>query len=99
MKRCYGLLNRAVSFMTNVEYDRYGRMTYNPDFHFNHRKPLSLEEKAYMCKFWDIDGPENMSLALGRTGKSLSAKVHLYKKDGSFNKYQEIWNRMEEKEA
>ena len=85
--------------MQEVKYDRLGRMVYHPEYHFNHGTPMTDEEKAYLCKFWDATGPVEMGLALGRTGKSLSSKISVWKKNGTFDYYVAYWDRMMERES
>ncbi len=51
----------------NVTYDRYGRMQYHPDYHPNHGKPWKQPDQVYLIQRYDLDGPEQVSFALGRT--------------------------------
>ena len=83
--------------MQPIEYDQAGRMQYHPDFHPNHGKSMTLEEKAYLCRFWETDGPETMAYALGRTSKTLSTQVHVMRKIGSFKIYASLWDKMVDK--
>ena len=70
-----------------VVYDAKGRMLYHPDFHFNHRKPMSIEEVEYLCYFFDTDDIRSLSFALGRTEVSLSLKYHQLLKEGKVEHY------------
>lgn len=68
-------------------YDKLGRMNYHPDYHFNQGKPFSQEELEYLCKYWEVDPPDLISLALGRTEKSLYSKVKRLQKNGLYEYY------------
>lgn len=69
-----------------VTYDKCGRMNYNPELHFNQGESWSDEELEYLMNWYDIIGMEEMSLALGRTEKSVAGKVHELKKKGLMSK-------------
>lgn len=69
-----------------IEYDRYGRMKYNPLFHTNTNKPWAYNDLDYLVKWYDIIGPEEMSYALSRTIKSVSQMVNNKRKDGTMIK-------------
>lgn len=69
------------------EYDRYGRMKYNPAIHFNQGKSFTKGDLFYLCKFYEIDGPVKMMYALGRTELVLQQKVRVLKEFGLYNFY------------
>jgi hypothetical protein len=73
-----------------VEYDRWGRMKYHPEFHHNHGKPFTESDLEYLCKFYEIDGPLSISLALGRTQKIIMNKVSELKKQGLYDYYKNL---------
>lgn len=50
-----------------IEYDAFGRMRYHPEFHPNHKKDWKTSDEKYVIENYLIDGPEAVSLALGRT--------------------------------
>lgn len=50
-----------------VTYDNFGRMKYCPELHPNKGKAWSEDELDYLVNWYSIIGPEEMSLALGRT--------------------------------
>ncbi|MDF5667505.1 hypothetical protein P3744_23655 [Vibrio parahaemolyticus] len=58
-----------------VTYDAYGRMQYHPDFHPNHGLPWKTTEQAYLIERYELDGPEQVSFALGRTIHTVMAKA------------------------
>lgn len=71
-----------------VEFDRLGRMKTHPFYHPRQGVRMTEEEKEYLCRFFKHDGLKSMSMALGRTEKSVSdayhrlrakRKVHFYK--------------------
>lgn len=64
-----------------LEYDRYGRMKYNPFFHGNTGKPWNEEDINYLLQWHGkIDG-EEMSFALERTIVSIYQKYSEIKKE------------------
>lgn len=83
-------LDEADDIKDGIVYDRFGRMEYHPKFHPNHKKPFTLDEAIYLCKFYDFEGTRNMAFALGRTEKSLIAKVNELRKSGEFQKYRDL---------
>lgn len=76
--------------MQTVEFDKYGRMKYHPDFHENHRKPFSESDLEYMCKYWELDSIKTMSLALGKTETTITQKVTHLRKCGEFEYYKNL---------
>lgn len=64
-----------------LEYNRYGRMKYNPFFHGNTGKPWSKEDLQYLIDWYDIIGGEEMSFALERTVGSIYTKYLQIKKE------------------
>lgn len=71
-----------------VEYDRYGRMKYNPELHENQGKPWSKEDLEYLIAWYEIIGAEEMSLALGRPEAVIANKVSKLRKSGLMKKPQ-----------
>jgi transposase len=65
-----------------VEYDAFGRMKYNPDYHFNQGTSWSAEDKKYLIEWLDKIGLEEMSLALGRTETTISEMARKLRKKG-----------------
>ncbi|WP_246168306.1 DNA-entry nuclease [Paenibacillus antarcticus] len=70
-----------------ITYDRQGRMEYNPLFHFNHGKHYTTSELIYICKYYEIDGRRNMSLAIGKTIKSITSTVWKLRQSGKWDYY------------
>lgn len=68
--------------MSVVEYDAFGRMKYNPEYHFNQGALWSTEDKEYLANWLDKIGLEEMSLALGRTETTISEKARILRKQG-----------------
>ncbi len=66
----------------SVEYDDFGRMKYNPEYHFNQGTSWSTEDKEYLIEWLDKIGLEEMSLALGRTEATISEKARVLRKQG-----------------
>ncbi|WP_052523802.1 hypothetical protein [Geobacillus kaustophilus] len=73
-----------------IEYDRWGRMKYHPEFHHNQGKPFTESDLEYLCKFYEIDGPKSISLALGKTERTIRTKVDQLKKRGLYEYYKNL---------
>lgn len=84
---------RRIAKKAAVEYDSRGRMNYHPDFHPNQGKRFSTEETAYLCKFYDVDPIKTLSLALGRTEKSLEYRIVYLRKKSLIDYYKAKWDR------
>ncbi|WP_342510543.1 DNA-entry nuclease [Sporosarcina sp. FSL K6-1522] len=80
--------------MANVEefyeYDAAGRMMYHPEFHFSHRIPWTESELEYLCKYYEIDGRDTISMALGKTVSSVADKMTYLKKRGLVEHYKRL---------
>lgn len=74
-----------------VEYDAQGRMYYHAEYHDRHGKPFTVDELVYLCKYYEFDSVLDMSLALGRTPKTLQSKVVKLRQSGMY----EIYKNME----
>lgn len=69
-----------------VEYDKCGRMRYNPDLHFSQGKPWADEDIDYLINWYVKIGLEEMSLALGKTEATVATKVAKLRKRGLMSK-------------
>lgn len=69
-----------------VQYDTHGRMRYHPDYHQKHRTPWTYADEKYLMENYVIDGPETVSLALGRTIKVVMSRVYCLRKEGKMPK-------------
>lgn len=74
----------------DIQFDKWGRMLYHPEFHPNHKQPFTEEELEYLCKYWEHDGRRSMSFALGRPEHSLAVTVARLKKEGLFEYYKNL---------
>ncbi|MBB6452013.1 hypothetical protein HNQ94_000434 [Salirhabdus euzebyi] len=72
------------------KYDKCGRMAFHPDFHTKHQQVLTLSEKEYLCKYWEVDDMRTMAFALDRTESSLASTVCRLKKQGLFDYYKNL---------
>ena len=63
------------------EYNKYGRLKYNPEFHANTGKPWTTEDLNYLIEFYDIAGSKEMSFALERTEQSIRQKANTLRKE------------------
>ena len=68
-----------------VEYDKCGRMKYNPDLHDRQGKPWDDEEIEYLIVWYTKIGLEEMSLALGRTEGTIAQKVNQFRNQGKMS--------------
>lgn len=82
--------------MRNIEYDRLGRMKYNPQFHDNQGTKFTEGELIYLCKFWEKDKTKNLSLAVGRTESSLAKKIQMLRKKSQYDFYKNFEGDYEE---
>ena len=69
-----------------VTYDKYGRMNYSPELHANHGKPWITTDEKYLIENYAIDGPEQTSLALGRTIHTVMTRAYELRKMGRMHK-------------
>lgn len=77
------------------EYDSVGRMKYNPEIHFNHKKPWSVKDLAYLCKFYKYGEGRNLAFTLGRTEAVIYNKAHDLRKENKFEEYKNLWDKLE----
>lgn len=73
-----------------INYDKYGRMIYHPDYHENHKQPYTESDKEYLCKYWEVDHRQSLSFALGKPEHSLATKVWQLKKERKFDYYKNL---------
>ncbi|MEJ9151050.1 DNA-entry nuclease [Bacillus smithii] len=74
----------------NIQFDKWGRMMYHPDYHPNHGKPFIESDLEYLCKYWEYDHRRTMSFALGRPEHSLASMVAKLRKEGLFEYYKNL---------
>lgn len=72
--------------MSPIEYDKCGRMKFNPELHQNNGKPWSQEDLNYLIDWYEKIGLEEMSLAVGRSEVTVAAKVGYLRKKGIMKK-------------
>lgn len=73
-----------------IQFDRFGRMLYHPEYHDNHGKPFTESDLEYLCKYYEIDHSRSISFALGKTEHTLRAKVAYLKKNGLYEYYKNL---------
>ncbi len=69
-----------------VTYDRHGRMNYHPDIHFNQKKPWTTIDERYLIEMYECVGPDQISLALGRTIHTVMTRAYELRKKGLMQK-------------
>ena len=67
----------------DVTYDKLGRMQYHPDYHPNHKRDWTTRDIAYLIENYEKDGPEAVSLALGRTIHTVMHRACALRKAGA----------------
>lgn len=72
--------------MNTPQYDSLGRMRYNPDYHPNQKKTWLLSDQKYLIEHYVNEGPEKVSLALGRTVGCVMQRVCELRKAGAMPK-------------
>lgn len=71
---------------TLITFDRYGRMQYHPDYHPNQGTPWTTADQQYLIEFYAVEGPEQMSLSLGRTIHTVMTRAYELRKQGMMAK-------------
>ncbi|URZ06434.1 hypothetical protein [Clostridium felsineum] len=77
-----------------IEYDKIGRMNYNPIFHARMRQPWTVDELNYVINWYDKVGPDELSFALERTIKSVMQKATDLRKQGKMPQIQGYHKRV-----
>lgn len=83
--------------MNELNLDKYGRMYYTPEFHFNNNVRMTDEELAYMCRFYEFDGRRSVSFALGRAETAIAEKYSRLERTGKAAYYRNLWYELWEK--
>lgn len=73
------------------------RRTYNPEYHARHKKEYTLAERAYLARYYDIDGESLMSAALERPKYIISAMVQIMRRNGEWELYRSLTEEEYEK--
>lgn len=68
--------------MEQIEYDHFGRMKYNKEFHSKNGTPWTYSDQQYLIQWYDKISPEEMSLALDRTSNTIAEQVNKLRKKG-----------------
>jgi hypothetical protein len=76
------MLVEVVMEAVKIEYDRWGRMFYNPEFHSNTGKAWSQDDLQYLIDWYDIVGAEEISFALERTINTVQLRATELRKKG-----------------
>jgi len=67
-------------------YDRYGRMNYHPEYHPNQGRPWTTRDQKYLIEYYEKLGPEQVSLALGRTIHTVMQRACELRKTGAMRR-------------
>lgn len=79
--------------MDKVKYDKWHRMQYDPEYHDNHNKPWTVNDLAFLCGQYKSMKKLDLSLALGRTHRTILSKASQLRKEGQFKHFEEIYRR------
>lgn len=74
-----------------------GRYTFIPEYHPLEGKKLTLAERVYLARYFDIDGPRHMSLSLDRPLNKIYAQAQRMKKNGEWDLYRSLTEEEYEK--
>lgn len=58
------------------EYDKHGRMKYDPEYHDNQGEIWSDEDLIYLCSVHEFVERKELAMALGRTETTVSTKLY-----------------------
>ncbi|MCG3089157.1 hypothetical protein [Sporosarcina cyprini] len=87
--RSGGLKNDDLTDPT-IQYDSQGRIKYHPDYHHNHGKDYTTCELSYICKNYYKGNLRRLSLAVGRTERTLISITTKLRKAGIFEFYKNL---------
>jgi|GEM_PF-1400546 len=73
-----------------VQYDRLGRIKYNPQIHKNHGKEYTVSELAYLCKYYQKGNTKTLSMDLGRTETSIQYQLSKLRRTGQFDFFKNL---------
>lgn len=63
-----------------------GHVKYDPKIHFNHGKPWTNKDENYLITYQKSDSITDLSLALGRTYKTIADRIYELRKAGRIPK-------------
>lgn len=66
----------------SIQFDAHGRMRYHPDFHPNQGRYWTTVDQQFLIDNYARIGPEECSLALGRTIHTIMQKAYSLRKAG-----------------
>lgn len=90
-KSGFSKANTEVYEIDGVKYRKSNkRMVYDPEFHDNHGKRWSEEDKAYLVQMRPAMKWKDLSLALGRTHDVCLYKYNQIKKQGKLKYYKNL---------
>jgi hypothetical protein len=73
-----------------IEYDRQGRLKYNPNFHDQQGQVWTEKDNEYLCKYYEVDGREMLSMALSRTPSTVANQVRNLKRAGMYEYFKHL---------
>lgn len=77
----------AEDIQDGITFDAQGRMNYHPEFHPNHRKKMTMDEKIYLAKYYPlIDNARTVAFALGRTEHTIMHITSKLRKTGELDR-------------
>jgi hypothetical protein len=73
--------------MSEIKYDKYGRMKFHPDYHERHGKGYTTKELSYICKHYYRGNVKTLAAAMERTETSMRQLVCDLRAAGKFEHY------------
>jgi hypothetical protein len=73
-----------------AKHEAIGRYTSIPEYHSLQGKKITLAERVYLARYFDIDGPRHMSLSLERPLNNIYTQVQRMKKNGEWDLYRSL---------
>lgn len=61
------------------------------------KSEYTVSEVAYICRFFDHDGPSRLGLSLNRSSSTIAEMVKELKVSGEFEFYKKLWEKLFEK--
>lgn len=70
-----------------LQFSKYGRMVYHPDWHYRHRKRMTVAELAYIVQSYARGDVKALALDIGRTCKTVRTSANNVRRLGLWDSY------------
>lgn len=68
--------------MSEITFDKLGRMNYHPDFHAKHKTAWTTADQKFLIDNYESIGPDEISFALERTIHTIMTRAYELRKKG-----------------